>query len=204
MLPVVLPLRMIAFQCLFLLLAIAVEAWVFYRNLEITPRKSVEYAASINFLSTVVGWLVFLSLQTLLPAPLQLALMNYILFDQWSGDTLTLLVVTAMVTFFVSLLIKLFGLIALQRFLGDQLEPKKDTPVKAEKESMLKTDKSDEKSSENLKTKSAFASRSWRETRQPNRQGNAVLLANALSYSTILLVLILRLLAQGTLDSVIS
>ncbi|NJR39502.1 MAG: hypothetical protein HC781_12655 [Leptolyngbyaceae cyanobacterium CSU_1_4] len=83
--PPVVPLRAIAFQIVFLLMAIAIEATVLHKQLNIPPKQSIQFAASINLLTTVAGWLVtFLLLGTSLSLPtpllteLKIALMNFI------------------------------------------------------------------------------------------------------------------------------
>jgi hypothetical protein len=183
MLPTVLPIRMILFQSLFLMIAIAIEATVFRQNLNLPPRKSVQYAASINFLATVVGWFLFLNIQSILPANLKLALLSFIFFDQWSREILPWFILAALITFFVSLMVKWVSLQQLQFFLGDQQEK-------------------DSKEEKNIKTlKTAMYRRTLKTAQGVPRQTNAVLVANALSYSAISIVLFLRLLAQGSLGN---
>jgi hypothetical protein len=164
----VVPLRMVAFQTLFLLMAIAIEGYVLRRRLTLTPRASIEYAATVNLLSTLIGWLVFFGFQPLFPANLKLQLMGYIFYDQWSGDLASLVIPAGIVTFFVSFFVKLQGFIQLQS-LRQERKPSTDSeqaPLFA-----------------NLK----------RGQPEIARQASAVLLANSLSYSAISLVLLLRL-----------
>lgn len=82
----VLPLRAIVFQILFLLIAIAIEALVLQRRLQIARRKSVEYAAFMNLLSAILGWIVFFFLTSRLPRELKAQLLSYIFY----GNFLTL------------------------------------------------------------------------------------------------------------------
>jgi hypothetical protein len=163
----------------FLLVAIAIESLVLRSGLRIQPRKSVEYATFINFLSTVVGWLLFLNLQIAFPESLRLDLMNGIFFDRWSRAILAWVILAALITFFISFLIKLVGLNQLQSFLGEELEK----------------EPRDEKTLKNLK--GSIARRNSKEYRGATRQANTVLIANALSYSAISLILLLRLLANN-------
>lgn len=79
----ILPLRVIAIQGLCLLVAIAIEALVLQRRLELTPRGSVQYAATLNLFSTVIGWMSFFVIQPLLPAPLQMQVLSYIFFGRF-------------------------------------------------------------------------------------------------------------------------
>lgn len=50
----VLPLRAVMFQILFLLVAIAVESFIFKKKLHLSGRTSIEYATSINLFSTII------------------------------------------------------------------------------------------------------------------------------------------------------
>jgi hypothetical protein len=168
----VVPLRMIIFQCLFLLMAVALEGYVLQRRLAITPRKSIEYAASVNLLSTLVGWLAFFSAEANLPLNIRLQFMNFVFFNQLSGGMASWLIPSGFVTFFVSFFLKLQGLVLLQRLLE---VPQQD--------------------SERLPRFPGL------DRRQPTRVGVskeavAVLFANSLSYSSIALILFTRFLIQ--------
>jgi hypothetical protein len=181
MMPLVLPLRMVVFQTLFLLMAIALEAIVLFQGLQVTPRKGVEYATAINFLAMVIGWVLFLNLQVILPESVRFPMMSFILFDYWSNDLLTLGIVTAIATFFLSFVIKALGLNFLQQFLGDR-QPE--------------IDPSDPKSIEINPEKTQITLAQERRLKQEQQwlgpTMKTVLAANALSYSTIALVLSLR------------
>lgn len=179
----ILPVRMIVFQILFLLVAIAVETTVFYWMLGVTPRKSAQYATTVNLLAAVVGWLVFLNVQAILPEPIRLDLISSILFNRWSDDLAVWIILMALGTFFLSLAIKLLGLRQLQFFLGDEQAKEGKEP-------------------KTLKTlKDTISRRTLKTTRSLTRQANAVLVANALSYSAVSLVLFLRLLSQGSFST---
>lgn len=80
----VLPLRAVMFQILFLLVAIAVESFIFKKNLHLSGRNSIEYATSINLFSTIIGWLIFFFFVPLLPINLQGQLINFILFNDFA------------------------------------------------------------------------------------------------------------------------
>ena len=80
----VLPLQTYLFQALFLLVAIALEASVLQRRLYLTRRTSVEYAISINLLTTVIGWLAFFLVQNLLPQPIKDQIISYIFLIAFS------------------------------------------------------------------------------------------------------------------------
>ncbi|WP_407650736.1 filament integrity protein FraC [Aerosakkonema funiforme] len=83
MFAVVLPLRAIMFQVLFLSIAIAVESFVLQKRLGLSRRVSIDYATSVNLLSTIFGWLIFFFLEPLLPQLLQKQLINFILFGNF-------------------------------------------------------------------------------------------------------------------------
>lgn len=111
------PFRLMVTQSLLLVVAIALESLILRRFLQYPPRKSVEYSTSINLFSLVVGWFFFLNLVSNfpLPAPILKDLMNLILFDQWSSSTLAGTVVAALVTFFVTFFVEVIGFTSLQK-----------------------------------------------------------------------------------------
>lgn len=177
----VMPLRAIAFQCLFLLLAIAIEAAVLHEGLKLPYRKSVEYAASINLLSTAVGWLVFFSLEPLVPPNLKFQLINCIFFDQWSSGIAAWIILAGFVTFFISFLVKLSGLDLLRLLLQDKPEEKQP-----EQETQIDRSRRYQNTVRARKT-----------AREGPSRANAILIANALSYTAILLVLFIRIVVPA-------
>ena len=50
------PLRAVAFQLLFFLIAIAIESLILRRRRNIDRQTSLEYAAFMNLLTIVLGW----------------------------------------------------------------------------------------------------------------------------------------------------
>lgn len=189
--PNIVPLRAIALQSLFLLMAIAIEATVIHRQLKMAPKPSIYYAAAINLLCVVLGWLalfIFLDLADILPPGIQVPLISFIFFDQWSSETATLLIVACFIIFFVSIGIKLLGLLGLRLLLEFDKKPDEKKP--------------DEKKLDELppaaleETVPAAKSSIFRELRQepnPFRSEIAtILFANAWSYSAILLTLMIR------------
>lgn len=181
LLPSILPLRAIAYQIIFLLMAIAIESTVLHKQLNIPPKQGVQFAASINLLTTVLGWLgIFFLLSTSLALPtplateLKLALLNFIFFDQWSQGTAELLIMICFITFFVSLGVKWLGLAGLDWLM------KKDPPKAPE----VVTEE-----------KGVFIS-PQRKPREFRPRLNTILTANAWSYSAILVALLLRIVFQ--------
>lgn len=179
----VLPIRTVFFQVLFLFMAIALESYVLQKSLGIAPKRSVEYATVINLLSTVIGWIVFFNSQTLLPGMLKLELIGGIFFDQWSRSLAAWIVVAALITFFMSFFVKLVGFQAMQGFLGDR--PFNQFFSFKVKDTANLTDGEPEP-----------VFRKPASNRKIAPQVNAILVANAVSYSAISLVLFLRILVQ--------
>jgi hypothetical protein len=183
--PSVVPLRAIAYQIVFLLMAIAIEGTVLHKQLNIPPKQSIQFAASINLLTTVLGWLgtfFLLSTSLVLPTPLnaelKLALLNFIFFDQWSKGAAELLIMICFITFFVSLGVKWLGLVGLDWLM------KKDLP----------------EAPEVVAETGVFIS-PQRKPREFRPRLNTTLAANAWSYSAILVALLLRTVFQLNLDA---
>lgn len=178
----VLPLRAIAFQVILLLVAIALEAIVLRQRLQLGYQPSVQYAATLNLLATSLGWLVFLSVEPFAPDLLQTQIMSYVLFNhfysnQWSDNLPLLLAMVGITAFFATLGIKLKGLEWLMKILGtappeEPAAPKK-TP-RMEKYQMARQGKQS------------------REPTPVKKRTIAVLEANALSFTAILVLIILR------------
>lgn len=177
----VLPLRAVVFQSLFLLIAIALEAPIFYRTLDLDYKASMQSAISVNLLSTFIGWLCFFLGQPFLPIEWQVQLISFIFFEQFHADPLLLnvapvLVVLTLGMFLGTFLIKLQGL----EFL-DLLLERKQQPSSAIAEKAIR-----------FRQKQAQQLVGFR----ANSRIYAVLVANAASFSAILLLLFLRLLGQ--------
>lgn len=109
----VLPLRAVAFQALFLLVAIAIEGQIFRTLLPLSPRLAMQYAAILNLLVAVVGWFFFFGLEVVLPVSLRLDLIAFILFNRWSDAAVLWGILVGFLTFFGSFTIKFFGLTTL-------------------------------------------------------------------------------------------
>ena len=171
MFSVVLPLRAILFQLLFLLLAIAIESIVLQERLKLSRRISLEYSASINLLSTAIGWLFFFTLEPALPLAWKGPLISYVLFNARSTNTNTLLIMLGLFTFFGTFIVELQGLellqVLLQRNKKEEAIPQK-----------------------------TYRARDKVQRRQLNlaatNRATTILLANACSYSAVLLILLAR------------
>ncbi len=179
----ILPLRAIAFQSLFLLLAISIEALVLFRLLpELDYRASARYSTSINLFSTVVGWLVFFTVQYFLPEGLRLQLISYFFFEHFFPDPLSanvtpILAVTALGIFMGVFFLEYQGLILIERMLG-----------KRKLEGTQEAKKRIRGSYSPLEPGVIF---------KENNQAYAVLVANACSFSAILFLLFIRWLERA-------
>ncbi len=170
------PLRAVAFQTMLLILATSLEAMVLRQRLRLGYQTSIRYAASLNLLATSLGWLSFLTLERLLPAELRQQVISYILFNRfypndWSDRLPVVVVMAAIVTFFLTYWVKLQGLKGLMALLG--LKPSLDTTA-GERHGRYR------------------AARNQTTSSQPSLT-LAVLHANALSFTAMLLVLLIRL-----------
>lgn len=180
----VLPARAIAFQILFLLVAIALEALILHRRLPFDYKTSVRYAATINMLSTFLGWVIFFNVQQLLPEDLRIQLISFFFFERffsnaWEGGMPPMLVVTALGVFFGVIIAEYQALTIL--------------------EFMLETRKPQEQSETILKSRDRFKFRRLEQGGilfKKNDRAYTLLVANSLSFSAVLVVLLFRWLDQ--------
>lgn len=178
----VLPLRAIAFQSLLLLVAIALEAVILRQRLKVGYQTSMQYAATLNLLATSLGWLLFLTLESMLPAELRTQIISYVLFNRfygnfWGDKIPVLLVVAGIVCFFATFWVKLQGLNFLMILLGQG-------PIAAEGNQVPPSRK------ERYNLARRGQSGSQRGGASPYTL--AVLEANALSFTAILILLLLQ------------
>lgn len=171
----VLPLRAIAFQGVFLLIAIALEAIVYFRRLGFDYKTSVRYAASVNLFSTFIGWLVFFNLPALLPPPLKDQFISYFFFERffqnpWAPSIAPLLALSGLVIFMSVFFLELKSLEFLDFLLG-----KTKTEDAASNREVTRTSR--------LRQQNILKSDS---------RAYAVLVANAYSFSAILFLLVVR------------
>jgi hypothetical protein len=192
--PNILPFRTVALQSLFLLMAVAIEAEVFRRSMKLAPKESVYFAASLNLFCVVLGWLTFLVLFNLsnqMPGDALAPLINFILFDNWSSDTATLLIVGCFVIFFASIAVKELGLFGL-RYLLEIEQPKslkENSSQAALPEAGLEATESP--TSETARS-TVFVRAVRQEPREILIEVTTILIANAWSYSAILVTLLIR------------
>lgn len=179
----VLPFRAIAFQILFLLVAISLEALILYRRLAFDYKTSVRYAATINLLSTFVGWIIFFNVQQVLPEALRIQLISLFFFErvfpnQWSASVTPMLTLTALGTFLGVVIVEYQGLTLL--------------------ETLLETRKPQEETDSILRSRDRFRMRRLEGgiLFKRNDRAYTILVANSLSFSAILIMLLFRWLDQ--------
>jgi hypothetical protein len=182
----VLPLRMVLFQTILLLVAIILEAMVLRQRLRLPKQVSLERSASINLLTVSVGWILFFFFEPLLPAELKEQLVSLVFFDRifangWSANMPIWIVVTGIVAFFITFFIKLQGLELLMLMMGEK-----------QKEEQVKLPAPEGHTSQRTSKRLKNQQFSLRYQKARDR-ANAVLRANAVSFSAVLLLLLLRI-----------
>ncbi|MFB2769913.1 filament integrity protein FraC [Pelatocladus sp. BLCC-F211] len=168
LLPKVVPLGAILFSFLFLLISIPLEAYILNSVLKFDKKTSSFYAICMNLFSNVVGWIIFFLIEPFMSIRLKTGLMNLIFFDQILPSIINLMILTAFIVFFGTFLVKSFilraALISLTDFWKKQDESDSQK-VLSRREFKMR-----------LQTKNIFTS---------------VLIANALSYTAVVLILFL-------------
>lgn len=179
----ILPLRAIAFQSLFLLLAISIEAVVLFKLLpDLDYKTSAKYSTSINLFSTVVGWLVFFSVQVFLPETLRIQLISYFFFERffpnpWATRVTPILTVTMLGIFMGVFFLEYQWLILIERMLGKRkIEETKDVK---------------------RRIRGSYSPLEAGLILKQNNQTYAVLVANACSFSAVLFLLFIRWLERA-------
>lgn len=176
----VLPLEMILFQVLFLLVAIALEARILYLNLRISCKTSVEYAMSLNLLATGVGWLTFFAIVNFLPQLAKAQVISYIFFDHLFPNQIiqgySLIISVGIGIFFFTFFLKLIGIELLQGLLEVELLQSTAQPLMVSRRPGLIN--RIEPTTTSSQTKRALV----------------ILVANAYSFSAILIILFFRFL----------
>lgn len=175
----VLPLKAVIFQILFLLVATALEAMVLRQKLRLGYKQSVRYAAAINLLTVVIGWFAFLTIEPWIDARLQAQVISYVLFDNLINNTLKpqmglIILVAGLVAFFMTLIIKLKGLELIMKSIGTWSLPTQPQAL----------------SRQDRYSRSRTGTTSYQQA--ASQFAIAVLQANALSFSAIFLLLMIR------------
>ena len=181
----ILPLRMIAFQILFLLVAIAVESNILRQRLRFGFKTSVQYTLTTNLAAIVVGWVAFLVVEPLSPLEIKSQLISYILFDRlslnnWSAQIGATICAIGLAAFLVTFFVKLKGLELMMRADG-----------------VWKLDEEDKRPAKRASRDERYARarQGKSETQQALSEFmDAVIQANAASFSAISLLMLLRYL----------
>ena len=108
--PEVFPLGIILFDLLFLLVAIPIEAYVLNIRLNFDKKSSIFYAICVNFFSSAIGWFIcFFLEQYLLPESWRLELINLVFFNRLSSSSelYSSIVFFASIAFFITFIMKL-------------------------------------------------------------------------------------------------
>ncbi|MDM3850919.1 MAG: filament integrity protein fraC [Aphanizomenon gracile PMC627.10] len=106
-LPIILPIGAIFFEILFLLAAIPIEAYVLNKWLKFDKRTSIFYAIALNVFSSVIGWIVFFTVEPMLPIPIKAELINYVFFNKIKASSIsTMIIVLSFTIFMATFLVK--------------------------------------------------------------------------------------------------
>ncbi|MDF5726436.1 MAG: filament integrity protein fraC [Rhizonema sp. PD37] len=170
-LPRIFPLGAILFNFLFLLVATPLEAYVLNARLKFDKKTSAFYSICINLFSNVIGWIIFFSVESVLPVvPFKSELINYFFYNRLqSNKTQSVIILTAFVIFFTTFLVKY---ICLKGLFISLSEPGKNDESKP----IIRRN-----------SRRAYKNR-WQNTNLVT----TVLIGNALSYSVIAVILFVR------------
>lgn len=180
----ILPLRAIAFQVMFLMVAVSIEAGILRQRLRLGFKTSVQLLTVVNLAAVVAGWLVFLVIEPLTPPQIKAQIISYVLFDRllvngWTAQTGSILFAIGLVAFFATFFIKAKGLELLLRANDAWRVPNKPERLSREQRYIhARQGRSD--------TQQAIANFI-----------DAVIQANAASFTAIVALLLLRSLAEG-------
>jgi hypothetical protein len=112
-LPIILPIGAIFFETLFLLTTIPIEASVFHKWLKFDKKTSIFYAISINVFSSVIGWIIFFMIEPMLPIPVKAELINYVFFNKLKDPNISTMIVLLSFTIFIATFLVKFLLLKL-------------------------------------------------------------------------------------------
>jgi hypothetical protein len=168
-LPIILPIGAIFFGILFLLTTIPIEALVFNKWLKFDKRTSIFYAISINVFSSVIGWIVFFMVEPMLPIGIKSELINYIFFNKIKDPNISSLIIFLSFTIFISTFLVKFLLMKLLIIFMDEAGQKAEITSSQERYFYMSLAK--------LQTTNLITS---------------TLIANALSYTAITVIILIR------------
>ena len=179
----ILPLKAIVFQILFLMVTVTLEAGIIRQYLRLGFKTSVQYATAVNLAAVVVGWIAFLVVEPLSPPEIKYQIISYILFDRllingWTPGVGAGLLLLGVICFCVTLFIKWLGIELFLRADDAWFVPK-DIEKLSRRERYIHARQGQTQTQEEI---SNFT--------------YAIVLANAVSFSAISALLILRAFAQ--------
>ncbi|MDB9313016.1 hypothetical protein PN462_07875 [Spirulina sp. CS-785/01] len=182
MLPVLLPIPIIFLQTLSLLISVAIEAVIFQRQLKFSRKQSIQFSLSINLFSDIAIWLFLFTVQSIAPETTRLHLMSYVFFTQFyqvERPTQFYLISFAIILtiFLLICLIEYKGLDFLQVFLEPPYPNISDNISEGENRATSLVNKLNEAI-----------------IRTNLRQASVVLIANLLSNSLVVLIILLHFL----------
>lgn len=127
----VVPTPIIVFQLLSLVFSVAIEAYIFSQKLLLTRRECIQYAVAINLMSAIALWVLGFMIQGVLPPPLKLQLISYIVLGQgYDFQNLAILniciVLLLILIFFIVCLVEFKGLDLLEVLFSEWPEPGPD------------------------------------------------------------------------------
>lgn len=186
----IIPLRAILFQAFFLIIVVAIEASILYWRLKFGRKKSVQYSAAMNLFAAIFGWLVFFIVVPILPKELKAEIISYIFFNNFFYPTnyspVLWLVVAAIISFFLSLFVKIRLLEILRYLLKSEIvaEDFKITNPLTLADPIL--------SMTGIKSKTLKQKSKSQKILLGRRQAIAILWAHATSHTTMVFLLFLR------------
>ncbi|BBD54145.1 MULTISPECIES: filament integrity protein FraC [Planktothrix] len=109
-------LRVILLRIIRLLMSITIEAWIFKKSFNISPKLSVQYTMALNLLASACEWMIVVNAEAILPLKARTQLINYLLVEQLDTTSFVIFLLTVF-NFTFLLLIKWIGFETL-RFLS--------------------------------------------------------------------------------------
>ncbi|SKB15685.1 conserved membrane hypothetical protein [Planktothrix sp. PCC 11201] len=101
-------LRVILLRIIRLLISITVEAWIFQKSFNISPKLSVQYTMALNLLASACEWIIVLNAEAVLPLEARKQLIDYLLVEQLDTTSFVIFLLTVF-NFTFLLLIKWIG-----------------------------------------------------------------------------------------------
>jgi hypothetical protein len=125
----VFPWGLILFNFLFFTLAIPIEAYVLVNRLKFDKRTSIFYSIAINLFSGAIGWFVFFVIEPVLPPEIRADIISYVFFNRLDNSNFLILLMTAVIIFFSTFLVKFFLLKLALLSLQEPGQAKPDTQI---------------------------------------------------------------------------